>query len=290
MKIAYYPGCTLKGKAKNLEAPALAVAPKLGLELVELERWNCCGTVFSLASDDLMRQVAPIRVLVRAQELGFNVLTTLCSMCYNTVKRANQLVVSDPEKLKVLNDFMDREQDYKGKVKVLHFLEVLRDYVGFNRISSKVSTPLKLKLATYYGCLLVRPKSVAIDNPSNPQIMEDLIRALGAEPVETPSKTTCCGSYLTLYKKELVVERVKEIVEMAALKGAEAIVTSCPLCFYNLDSKQEEISRLNPSFKPMPILYFTQVLALALGEPNSCMFELHRINPVELLKSKEVLK
>ncbi|RKZ21224.1 heterodisulfide reductase, subunit B, partial [bacterium] len=135
MRISYYPGCTLKSTAKNFEISAIAVAKELGIEFVELSRWNCCGTVYSMTSDDVMHQLAPIRNLIRVKEDGFDRVVTLCSMCFNTLKRANILVQRDREKLDKINDFMYLENiDYAGDVEVLHFLEILRDDVGWDEI------------------------------------------------------------------------------------------------------------------------------------------------------------
>ena len=146
MKIPYYPGCTLKTQAKNFEISALASAKVLGIELVELPRWNCCGTVFSLTSDDLIHHVAPIRNLIRVEEMNKEGimkdeyrLVTLCSMCYNTLKRANLRIKENPEELKKINAFMHLEEDYQGKVKVVHFLEILKE-IGFEKIKQKLLT------------------------------------------------------------------------------------------------------------------------------------------------------
>ncbi|TET70049.1 MAG: heterodisulfide reductase, subunit B, partial [Candidatus Aminicenantes bacterium] len=158
MKISYYPGCTLKNNAKNFEESALCSLNAIGVEVKELPRWNCCGTVFSLATDDLIHHVAPIRNLIRVKESNTDRVMTLCAMCYNTLKRANERVKADSESLDKINQFMYREEiDYKGDVKILHLLELLRDEIKFENIAKKVTNPLKnLKVANYYGCLLVR--------------------------------------------------------------------------------------------------------------------------------------
>jgi heterodisulfide reductase subunit B2 len=130
MKIGYYPGCTLKTKAKNLEDAALAALEALGIEVTELERWNCCGAVYSLADDDLIHHVAAVRDLVRAQEQGYDKVVTLCSQCYNVLARANLMMREDEEKRDTINRFMDEEPDYRGEVEVVHFLGILRDDIG----------------------------------------------------------------------------------------------------------------------------------------------------------------
>jgi heterodisulfide reductase subunit B len=159
----------------------------LGIRLVEIERWNCCGTVYSLAEDDLAHHLAPVRNLIRVKEQGGDRVGTLCSFCYHTLKRANLLVQKDPEKRQTLNDFMEEESDYGGEVQVVHLLEVLRDEVGWEALAEKVRVPLQgLKVAPYYGCTLLRPQEVAIDQVERPAILHQLMAALGAEAVDFP--------------------------------------------------------------------------------------------------------
>ncbi|MBU4204113.1 MAG: hypothetical protein KKD59_09245, partial [Acidobacteria bacterium] len=197
MKLAYFPGCTLKNHAKNFEDSALCALNKLGVEVEELHRWNCCGTVFSLATDDLIHHVAPVRNMIRAKELNTDKLMTMCAMCYNTLKRSNERMKKDAESLDIINDLMyEEEVKYKGDVEVLHLLEVLRDGIHFTAVSEKIKTPLQgLKVASYYGCLLSRPPEVvAFDDAEHPTCMDELVKATGAEAVDWPFKTECCGA------------------------------------------------------------------------------------------------
>jgi len=292
MKISYFPGCTLKTTAKNFEESALASLSFLGIDVVELPRWNCCGTVYSLTDDDLMHQIAPVRNLIRVKEQKDTRVVTLCSMCYNTLKRANNLVKEDEEKLNKLNDFMYRENvKYDGKVEVLHLLEVLKNEVGFSEVAKKVKRSLKgLRVANYYGCLLLRPPEVGLDDPEHPTILNDLLHSLGAEVIDYPYETECCGSYHTVVNVDLVVERAYDILNSAISQGAEAVVLSCPLCNFNLDNRQKEIKKKFPDFKGIPVFYFTQLLALSLGlDERVCRFELNFVNPYPLLKSKHLI-
>jgi len=297
MKLPYYPGCTLKTTAKNFEDSALAVAKALEIELVELPKWNCCGTVFSLTADDLIHHLAPIRNLIRVQKLNEDGalqdehrLITLCSMCYNTLKRANLRVKENPEDLRKLNDLMYLEEDYRGEVEVVHFLSLLQE-MGFERVEGKVEKPLKgLKVAPYYGCMLLRPKEVAIDDPEDPQIEADLLSALGAEVVDNPYKKVCCGSYQTVQDKWVVSNLAYDILTHAQRAGAEAITTSCPLCAFNLDNRQKEVRESHPDFQEIPVFYFTQLMAIAFGlGENYCGFDLNYVDPRPLLKGKNLL-
>ncbi len=289
MKITYYPGCTLKSTAKNFEDSALCSLKNLEVDFEELPRWNCCGTVFSLATDDLIHHVAPIRNLIRVKESNSNRVLTLCAMCYNTLKRANERVKSDSENLDKINQFMYREDiDYAGDVKILHLLELLRDEIKFENIAKKVVKPLKnLKIANYYGCLLVRPREIGLDDVENPTILENLTTALGGEPVDFPYKTECCASYQTVDKPEIVADRTYHILTSAQNQGAEVVSVSCPLCAFNLDHRQKETVRKYPEFKSIPILYFTQLLAISLGCSKETLgFDLHFIDPKPILKEK----
>lgn len=292
MKICYYPGCTLKNNAKNFEESALCSLNSIGVEVEELPRWNCCGTVFSLATDDLIHHVAPIRNLIRVKESNTDRVMTLCAMCYNTLKRANERVKADSESLDKINQFMYREEiDYEGDVKILHLLELLRDEIKFENISKKVTKPLKnLKVANYYGCLLVRPKEIGLDDVENPTILENLMTALEADSIDFPYKTECCGAYQTVNNLEIIAERTYHILTSAQSQGAEVVTVSCPLCAFNLDHRQKETVQKYPEFKNIPILYFTQLMAIALGCPEeSLRFDLNYIDPKPILKEKGLI-
>jgi heterodisulfide reductase subunit B len=291
MRLAYYPGCTLKTRARNLEEPAMASMEALGVKLDELRRWNCCGAVYSLAEDDLIHKVAPVRNLIRVKEQGKKELVTLCAFCLNTLKRANLLMRENAETRNTINSFMDEEVDYGGEVKVLHLLEVLRDEIGWGTLAEKVKLPLRqLKVAPYYGCTLLRPKEVAIDDVENPTVLGDFLKALGASPVDFPESTTCCGSYQVVSNPDDIAQYARPILSSALSHGAEAIVVTCPLCEYNLGRGQKELAQKQSGFKEMPLFYFTQLLALALGlGPEVCHFELNHGQPESLLREKNLI-
>ena len=291
MSLAYYPGCTLKTKARNLEEPGIASLEVLGFKLEEIPRWNCCGAVYSLAEDDLIHQVAPIRNLIRVKEQGKDKLATLCAFCFNTLKRANLLMRENAEKRNTLNSFMDEEIDYGGEVEVVHLLEVLRDEIGWEVLAQKVKLPLReLKVAPYYGCTLLRPREIAIDSVENPTILRAFLEALGASPVDFPESTRCCGSYQIISNPDDISEYARDILNSALSHGAEALVLTCPLCDYNLGQGQKELMKKHNEFKEMPLFYFTQLLALALGlDSQACHFELNYGSPELLLREKNLL-
>jgi len=279
-EIPYYPGCSLKDTAKGFESSAMAVSRELGIELKEIPRWNCCGTVYSLTDDNLMKQLGPLRNLVRSRDEGYESLYTLCSMCDNTLKRANRLVQEDEEKLNKINNFMDQENDYSGEVEVKHYLELLRDELGWEKVMENVKQPLEgINVAPYYGCMLTRPKEIGLDDPHNPSILGELVKSLGGTPVNFPYETECCGSYNTVDKKEIILGKTQTITAGASKAGADLIITSCPLCHFNLDSRQAELLDIAPNHNPVPVIYFTQMMAVAFAKPEVNEFEEHAIDP-----------
>jgi heterodisulfide reductase subunit B len=292
MKLLYYPGCTLKTSAKNLEKSAFCIIEALGHEVEEMEDWTCCGVASSLTDDDLMHHLAPLRNLIHVEDVGEEKIITLCDMCYNTLKQTNLRVKEKPDDLETLNLFMDRENDYKGTVKVIHFLEFLRDEVGFDVLKKMVKNPLKaMKIMPYYGCMLLRPREVAIDDAEEPTIMKDLLTALGAEVIDNPFKIECCGSYHTIEDKNLVSNRAYRITQFAVDRGSDAIVLSCPLCRFNLDVRGKEAEKLYNNYKQVPVYYYTQLIAVALGlDPKYCGFGDHAVDPILLLKKKGVFE
>lgn len=291
MKISYYPGCTLKYKAKNLETAALASLDALGIEVEEMDRWNCCGAVFSLANDDLIHMVGPVRNLLRAKEQGAEAIVTLCSMCYNTLARANLLMKNDPVKRDTINRFMDDEIDYFGEVEVYHFLNLIKSEVGWEGLQEKIKTPLSgLKVASYYGCTLQRPEEVAIEPIGNFSLMNELFMTLGAEIVLFDAADKCCGSYQVMCEEAGENKAAAKILGAASANGAETLVTSCPLCEFNLGKQQDALMETGKIAATLPTLYFTQLLAISLGISGEELgLELNDEQVAQLLESKKLL-
>ncbi len=257
MKYTYYPGCTLRTKAKDLDTYARKSALKLGFELEEVSDWQCCGGVYPLGSDEIATKLSSVRVLNEAKEKGQD-LVTLCSACHHVIKRVNDDMKNVPDIQMRANNYMQLETPYMGETNVLHFLEVLRDKVGFDNLKKMVTNPLTgKKIGAYYGCLLLRPGEIlAFDNPENPTIIEDFIKAIGATPVIYPYRNECCGGYISLKEKDMAKSMCDTIVESAKGFGAEMLITACPLCMYNLNKNSTD---------DMPVYYFTELLAEALG-------------------------
>ncbi|MBQ7836104.1 MAG: CoB--CoM heterodisulfide reductase iron-sulfur subunit B family protein [Clostridia bacterium] len=256
MKYSYFPGCTLKTTGKELDRTARLAALALGFELEEIENWQCCGGVYPLGSDEIATKLSSVRALNSAKEKGQD-LVTLCSACHHVIKRVNDDMKNVDDIRTRANNYMKLDEPYAGETEVLHFLEVLRDRVGFDTLKAKVTNPLKgRKIGAYYGCLLLRPgKIMAFDNPENPTIIEDFIRALGAEPVVYPYRNECCGGYISLNEKDMAKSMCRRIKDSAEGFGAEMLITACPLCEYNLNKAEGGI----------PVRYFTELLCEALG-------------------------
>lgn len=260
MKVSYFPGCTLRTKAKELDLYARKSAAALGVEMCEIPDWQCCGGVFVSASDEIASKLAAVRALVAARDAG-QPLVTVCAACHNVMKQTNNAFLTDPHFDDAVNRYMAQEKEptapYHGETRVLHFLELLRDEVGFDTLKKAVKNPLTgKKIAAYYGCMLLRPgKVMQFDDVENPQMLEELIRALGAEPVMYPMRNECCGGYVALEDAASAKKKSNAVSDSAAAHGADLMVTACPLCKYNLVKNGSAV----------PVVYFTELLAEALG-------------------------
>lgn len=266
MKFSYYPGCTLKTKAKDLDNYGRFAAEKLGIELEEVKDWQCCGGAYTMARDEIASKLSSVRTLAAARDAGQD-LVTLCSACHNVIKQVNNDMKNDENIVLKANNYMKLETPYHGETNVIHYLEVLRDVVGYDKIKEAVDaageSPFKgKKIGAYYGCLLLRPNAVmAMDNPENPKIIEDFIKAIGAEPVIYSMRNECCGGYVTMEDKELAAKKSGAVLSSAKDASADMLITACPLCLYNLNK--------NNGTYNLPIFYFTEILAAALGHPTA---------------------
>lgn len=256
MKISYFPGCTLKNKAIELDIYARRSAEVFGITLEEIENWQCCGGVFTTAKDEVATKLSSVRALKEARDKN-QPLVSVCSACHNVIKQTNVAMATDASFADKVNRYMADEGAYAGETQVYHYLEMLRDIVGFDKIREKVGEVFKgKKIAAYYGCLLLRPNSVMkMDDPENPTIMEDFIRSIGADAVVYGRRNECCGGYIAMESPSLAAKNSNAIVENAKAAGAEMIITACPLCKYNLVKNGADI----------PVVYFTEILAEALG-------------------------
>ena len=245
----FYPGCTLSTTAKRLGLCAMKSAEALGLTLTELDEWQCCGAVFPMGPDEVAPKLSSVRALVAARDRGMP-LVALCTACFHVLRLTNHQAKTDSDFAKTLRNY-DSRLEYCGEATVLHFLEVLRDVVGFENLKASVKKPLSCwRLGAHYGCMMLRPsEAMAFDDAENPSVFEDFIRAIGAEAVVFPYRNECCGGYKVPKKS---AELSKAVTESSAGRGADSLVTACPLCEFNLS-------------KHGSVYYFTELLAKALG-------------------------
>lgn len=257
MKFSYYPGCTLKTKGKELDIYGRKSLEALGVNFEELKEWQCCGAVYPVAKDEVATKLSAVRTLAMAKEEDGKLLT-LCSACHHVMKRVNEDMKTDDNMRLKANNYLALDTPYYGETEVIHYLELLRDYVGFDKIKEKTVNPFTgRKIGAYYGCLLLRPSGVlAFDNPENPSIIEDFIKAIGGTPVTYPFRNECCGAYVSATNKEIAERKCENIIASAKSVDAEMLVTACPLCMYNLTENGK---------KAMKVVYFTELLAEALG-------------------------
>ena len=251
MKFQYFPGCTLKTKGVRLDACARKAALALGFTLEELPEWQCCGAVYPMARDEIATRLSSVRALMAAREVG-EPLVTLCSACHHGDMK------HDADIRAKVNNYLKLDPPYAGETEVLHYLEVLRDKIGWDAVKAAVKNPFTgRKIGAYYGCLLLRPsREMCFDDPENPTILEDFIRAIGAEPVYYGLRNECCGGYTTIENRQYAHKQAQRIVNNAKTAGAECLITACPLCLYNLTQNTDG---------GLPVRYFTELLAQALG-------------------------
>lgn len=264
MRYAYYPGCSAESTARDLHTSSVAVARRLGIELIEPDGWSCCGATPAHQTNRVLAASLPAFNLILAMEMGLDMVVN-CAECFSRLKMTNHEVIQHPEIRKQIGETIGR--DYDGSVNVRHFIEILLEDVGIDFLQDKFTHSLSgLKVACYYGCLLVRPQEVTrFDNPENPTSMDRLINVMDGESLDWPHKVECCGAGLALTRTDIVVNRVDSIIGMALDAGADCIAVACPLCQTNLDMRQSDINNKKDRHYNMPIVYISQLLGLCLG-------------------------
>jgi heterodisulfide reductase subunit B len=270
MKYSFFPGCSLDSTAKDFHMSTMAVAEALGIQLEEIPDWSCCGSSPAHSTDATLAAALPARNLVAAKRQGHDVVVC-CAACYSRLASAN-LALAEDENLR-LEVAKTIGEVYGGTIRVRHFLQVIREDVGLGEIKDMVVKSLDgLKIACYYGCLLTRPKELSIlDDPEDPQLMEELLAVAGAEPVEWPFKTECCGASFSITRTDTVMSLSGKILKMAKESGADCLVVACPLCQNNLDVRQADIEKAIGEEIGLPVFYFTQLLGRALGLSDSAL-------------------
>lgn len=289
MKYGYFPGCSLLSTAVEYDRSARAVLRELGVECEEIDDWVCCGATPAHATSHLLSLALPAISCAAAEKQNLDVLTC-CSACYSRLKQANHDLKGDPELLAQVNEII--EEDFHAEGRVVHITEVLAREVGMDAIRARVSRPLEgLKVACYYGCLIARlPTELRIDKVEFPTLLDDLMTAVGAEPVDWPCKTECCGAALTLARQDIVVRLSGEILQIAKENGADVLAVVCPLCQANLDMYQSDAEAQLGEQLGLPVLYFTQLMGLAMGlDTEELGLEKAIVDPLPLLVEKGLM-
>jgi len=282
MRLGYYPGCSLHATSREFDESLRAVAGTLDTELVEIDDWNCCGATSAHATNHLLSIALPARNLALAEGQGHDSILAPCAACYNRLATARHEVSQDPALAARMPDILGRP--FENRVKVLNVVEVLRDLAP--AIREKTTHPLNgLKLACYYGCLLVRPTAVThFDDTEDPHFMEDVVEATGATSVMWQQRLDCCGGGFSLSRTGSVLRLGRSILDGARATGADALVVACPMCHSNLDLRQKGILKKDPSASPMPILFITQVVGMALGlDPKTLGMSRHFVDTASVI-------
>jgi heterodisulfide reductase subunit B len=264
MRYAYFPGCSLSSSGYDYHLSLKYVTEALGIDLIEVKDWGCCGASSAHETTHLLSIALPILNLSHAEKDGFDKLVAPCLACLSRFKAANAELAKDADLKKKIHEILNYK--YQSKVKVYHPLEVFLE-MGFEKIHKRIRKKLKgLKVACYYGCLLTRPPKIAqFDDVEDPQSMDAIVRILGAETVDWSFKTECCGTSMTLTRSDMVLKLSNDILREAKEAGANAITVACPLCQANLDGRQRQIEESYKTRYGIPILYFTQLMGLAFG-------------------------
>jgi len=284
--IAYYPGCSLHATSPEFNTSTLAVAKALDLEFIEPEGWLCCGSSSAHRADPEAAMRLPMENLSLIEQSGFSEVTMPCAACFNRHKAAQYEMRRDEDHKSAIDEIIG--YTYQDSVKVNSLGETIIEHVGPEEVSARVKQSLQgLRVVCYYGCLLTRPPHITeAAHPENPTELDDLVAALGAEVLDWSYKTTCCGAAHSLTRKDIVLDLSSTLIKEARLAGAEAIVVACPLCHTNLDARQFQMGLE----EEMPVMYFTQLMALALGlSQREAALKKNLVDPRPLLKEKGIL-
>jgi heterodisulfide reductase subunit B len=282
---AYFPGCSLEKVALSYNKSTKAVARKLDVKLTELDDWNCCGATSYFHLDELLAYTLVARNLALAEKTGLD-LVAPCSACYKNSYFTNVHLNEDPDLAEHINSALEEDDlHYSGKTGVKHLMEVFVQDVGFEAIKSKVTNPLQgLRVAPYYGCQILRPRKDHED-VENPRFFEDLISAIGADPIDYALRLYCCSGSLIMSNRVAALSLIHNLLQHAVDRGADVIATACPMCQVNLECYQLQINQEFGTHLSMPVLYFTQIMGLAMGiSPKTLGFGKEFIKPMKTME------
>lgn len=281
---AYFPGCSLEKVAQSYNQSATITAKTLGVELKEIEDWNCCGATTYFHVDELLSYTLVARNLAIAEKEKLDFVAP-CSACYKNAYFTNKYLNQDADLAEHINYALEEDNlSFSGNINVYHLIEVFVNDVGLDEIKSKVTNPLKdLLVAPYYGCQIVRPRKNHED-VENPHFFEDLMSAIGADPLDYRYKLRCCGGSLLLTNREAALNLIRDLLQNAEDSDAMVIATACPLCQVNLECYQHQVNLEFGTNYSIPVLYFTQIMGLALGlSPRSLGIGTELVSTKQLL-------
>ena len=267
-KFAYFPGCSLEKIALSYNKTSVETSKILGVELQELEDWNCCGATTYFHVDQLLAYTLVARNLAQAEKEGLDMVAP-CSACFKNAYFANKYLKEDSDLSEHINYALEEDDlQFNGSIDVHHIIDIYANEVGVEEIKAKVTKPLEgLKVAAYYGCQIVRPRK-GEEDLEDPQFFEDLVKAMGAEAVDYPDRLRCCSASLIMTSRHAALDMVQKLLQSAVNSGADVIATACPLCQVNLECYQLQVNEEFGTKYKVPVMYFTQLLGLALGVPK----------------------
>ena len=289
MQVGYYPGCSLESSAKEFDLSIRAIFQAMEVSLKEIPDWNCCGASPAHYLNEELAMALPYRNLVKAEEADLDRVVSPCPACYSHLKHIHEEVSKERHLAERLGTIVGKR--YRGSVASKHLLDFLKEDIGLERLKMSVKSPLNgLKVVSYYGCLTRLP-GVKLDDLENPVMMDQIVEAIGGEPLDWSYKTECCGASLSVSRTEIALRLVNSILEAAKEKGADCIAVVCPLCQSNLDARQGDINKKYGTSYKIPILYLTQLIGLAqkLGYTQLGLDRLI-ISPHDLLVEKGILE
>jgi heterodisulfide reductase subunit B2 len=261
--LGFYPGCSLKGGAREYNESVVAIAKQFDIELKEISDWNCCGATAAHNMNKELSLALPARILANAEKDGFSEIVVPCAACYSRLVVTEHELAESDELRKKVSEII--ESDYKGNVTVINIVQFIEKYI-LDKVQYKLQKYFNYKVACYYGCLLVRPyKILNFDRPEDPQSMDKVMKEIGATPIEWAFKTECCGAGLSVSRTDLIGKLSGKIVEDAIDRGAEAIIVACPMCHSNLDMRRPEIEKYMNRKSSIPVIFITQAIGMVMG-------------------------
>lgn len=264
IKLGYYPGCSLEGSSREYSESVVTLAKAFDIELEQVPDWNCCGATAAHNLNNVLSFALPARILAKAQEVGMEHIVVPCAACYNRLTMVQHELAKNDSLRAEVNTII--EADLKCDIKILNIIQFIQEFIA-DKMGDKQLFDFNKKVACYYGCLLVRPNDILkFDRTEDPQSMDEVMKGLGADTIDWPFKTECCGAGMSVSRTDIVGNLSGRIVKEAADRGAEAIIVACPMCHSNLDMRRPAINKAMNEKLDIPVLYISQAIDMAMGK------------------------